>query len=117
MNSRRITATALFWISLSAYGAIGADLRGLPGNFASDADRQILRDAITGALETSADNVTTDWNNPATGSNGVIRPVSSYEMNGMPCRKLQLINNFDDQHNKWQFSFCKTPEGVWKVAQ
>jgi surface antigen len=106
----------LFSASLAVYGAIGDDLRGLPGNLASDEDQQIMREAIVSALENQPDDATTGWKNPLTGSNGLIRPVKSYEKDGMSCRRLQLRNNIDNQSNDWAFNFCKTPEGDWKIA-
>jgi surface antigen len=107
---------ALFSVSQAAFGAIGKDLRGLPGNIASDEDQQIMREAIVNSLENQPDNITTGWKNPLTGSHGIIRPVETYEKDGMHCRKLRLRNNIDEQSNEWMFNFCKTPEGDWKIA-
>ncbi len=116
MKLNVIIGVVLFSASLAVYGAIGKDLRGLPGNLASDEDQQIMREAILDALENQPDNVTTGWKNPLTGSNGIIRPVETYERDGMHCRKLRLRNNIDEQSNEWMFNFCKTPEGDWKIA-
>jgi surface antigen len=88
----------------------------LPGNIASDEDQQIMREAIVNSLENQPDNITTGWKNPLTGSHGIIRPVETYEKDGMHCRKLRLRNNIDEQSNEWMFNFCKTPEGDWKIA-
>jgi surface antigen len=116
MKLKVIIALALFFASLAVYGAIGKDLRGLPGNIASDEDKEIMREAIVNALESQPDDVTTGWKNPLTGSNGIIRPVKTYERDGMNCRRLQLRNIIDEQTNDWMFNFCKTPEGDWKIA-
>ncbi len=116
MKLNVLVATGLLLISLTAYGAIGDDLRNLPGNIASDEDKEMMREAIFNALEQQPDNVTTGWKNPATGTSGIIRPVETFEQNGMRCRKLRLRNSVQDTTTEWMFNFCKTPEGEWKIA-
>jgi surface antigen len=116
MKLNVIIGVALFSASLASYGALGKDLRDLPANVASGEDQQIMREAIVDALEHQPDNVTTGWKNPLTGGSGIIRPMETYEKDGMHCRKLRLRNTIDDESNESMFSFCKTPEGNWKFA-
>lgn len=116
MKLRAIITAGMLLASLAAYGAPGSELRGLPGNFTTDEDRQIVRDALIGTLEEQTDGVTTNWANPLTGSSGFIRPVQTFERDGMHCRKLEIRNIIDEQSNDWVFNFCKLPEGDWKIA-
>lgn len=111
-----IVAVVLCSASLATYGAIGSGLRDLPFTVASDEDREMMREAIAESLENQPDGVTTGWKNPETGSQGIIRPVESFQRDGMQCRRLQLRNVIDEQSNEWMFNFCKTPEGDWKLA-
>jgi surface antigen len=116
MKLNMVIGIALLTTGLAAHAAVGKILRDLPGVVASEEDRAIMREAIGQALENQPDDVTTGWKNPETGSSGIIRPVATYEKDGMSCRRLRLRNTIDDQSNEWIFNFCKTPEGDWKVA-
>lgn len=116
MKLKVIIGIVLFSIALASHAATGKILRDLPGNVASDEDQTMMREAIADALENQPDGVTTGWKNPLTGSNGIIRPVETYQRDDMHCRKLQVRNNIDNQSNDWVFNFCKNPEGDWKIA-
>lgn len=116
MKLKLLFSAGMYLASAAVFGAIGNDLRDLPGNVAADEDKEMMRGALLNALENQPDNVTTGWKNPATGSSGIIRTVETYEKDAMHCRKLRLRNSVQNETNEWMFSFCKTPEGVWKIA-
>ena len=90
-------------------------LLGLPGNLANDADRENMHTAITNALDSQPDNTTSTWKNEDTGTYVTTRPLSTFERDGMTCRRMQLQTGAEGEIRDWIFNYCRKADG-WKVA-
>ena len=90
-------------------------LLGLPGNLANEADQESMRVAIVKALDSQPDNTTSTWKNEDTGTYVTTRPLSTFERDGMTCRRMQLQTGAEGEIRDWIFNYCRKADG-WKVA-
>jgi len=88
-----------------------------PARKFSDADWQYLNNAIDHSLANVADGTAYDWKNPASPASGRIEMLESIDRNGIPCRRVRLLNNYDQLKGVTEFVFCRQADGEWKVAQ
>jgi surface antigen len=83
----------------------------------NDEDWQLFSAAGERALKETPDGQTVEWDNPATSSKGQITPVSTFDKNGMQCRKVKIANSAGGFSEESVFDFCKNPQsGDWKVV-
>lgn len=57
------------------------------------------------------------WNNPKSRNHGTVKVLEVFTKDGMPCRKMQydffLYKRAGDR--SYAETFCRTPEGAWKI--
>jgi surface antigen len=65
-----------------------------------------------------SDGATDAWSNPKTGNSGTITVLQSFTRDGMQCRKVRYNNRIRNQPDTriYTLDWCKTPQGVWKIA-
>ena len=114
-------ALLVMLLSLSAFNAAAINLMFLskeaPARKFSDADWQYLNNAIDHSLANVADGTAYDWKNPASPASGRIEMLESINRNDIPCRRVRLLNNYDQLKGVTEFVFCRQADGEWKVAQ
>ena len=107
--------------SLSAFNASAVNLMFLskeaPARRYSDEDWQYLNRAIDHTLVNIEDGASYRWNNPASPASGQLEVLESSNRDGTPCRRMRLINFYNDIKGVTEFVFCKQSDGEWKVAQ
>jgi hypothetical protein len=91
-------------------------LHDAPARFFNDKDWRILKTAIHHTLESVPDGETRVWQNKATGSKGVLKPVKTYQHQGTQCRTLKILNSAAGRTGESVFDFCKQAHGLWKLA-
>ncbi|MDY6943978.1 MAG: RT0821/Lpp0805 family surface protein [Pseudomonadota bacterium] len=97
---------------------------GIPLNFLRDApvaqfteeDFALLQQTLQDALKEGEDGEVYSWQNPTTGAEGDIIPLSTYEEQGHRCRRVQLINRARKGHGMSIQVFCRDDTGTWKWA-
>jgi surface antigen len=104
--------------------ALAAALPALAGNlnFLSDSpyanftekDEQIFRETLNDVLDKGADGESRKWTNPATRAGGEMKPVSTFERDSKPCRKLQIRNSARGVTATGTYTFCKDAAGKWE---
>lgn len=81
----------------------------------TDQDLEMLRSAARNALDYTADGQSRRWENDATGATGIVTPISTSEEGGAVCRQLELFNDAKGFSGRTVFTFCRQPDGTWKV--
>jgi hypothetical protein len=91
-------------------------LKEAPIRFFSEEDRRLFKEAIQRTLEKVPDGKTSSWEKPATESAGVMKPIRTYQNNGMTCRTLEILNRAAGRTGQENaFDFCRRGEGKWKL--
>jgi surface antigen len=78
-------------------------------------DVQLLTKNYLEALEKLPDGHTNAWLNSKTGHSGTATPQKSFERAGRKCRLIEFTNAADGLTGRSEFTFCKQPDGAWKI--
>jgi len=80
------------------------------------ADWSYLNKIAVGALNDESDGTPVSWVYRKTGNSGVVIPLSSIEINGLPCRETSFsIINRSGQTFDGKYTLCKQKSGEWKL--
>ncbi|MGH7152602.1 MAG: hypothetical protein ACREF3_01635 [Acetobacteraceae bacterium] len=68
--------------------------------------------------ESVADGTNDKWSNPKSGNGGTITVLQSFTRSDMQCRKVRYDIRLKARTGprSYTVNWCKTPEGVWKLA-
>ncbi len=91
-------------------------LRDAPVAKMTKEDQALFRKALYAALEENADGAATRWENPDTQASGVLTPLSTFERDGMRCRRIEIANNIQGTSARSAFDLCRHPDGRWRSA-
>ncbi|SAK63556.1 hypothetical protein AWB79_03020 [Caballeronia hypogeia] len=115
-----LAASALV-VSAQAQAANLGFLNNTPITYMKQRDLQALNDAAQKALNTKQDGESLDWDNKGTGNtvpiNGTVTPQSSFESDGLKCRKVELVAHAKGQTQTWMPTACKQSDGKWKLKK
>lgn len=78
-------------------------------------DVRLLMKNYLDALEKLPDGHTNAWLNSKTGHSGTATPQKSFERAGRRCRLIEFTNAADGLTGRSEFTFCKQPDGTWKI--
>ena len=87
----------------------------LPIRHMTDEDRDMLMAAVVGTLDRTPEGSTVHRENPKTGAHGDLTPRASFNRAGRLCRDLEVANSARGHDNRVVLTFCKQPDGEWKV--
>lgn len=89
-----------------------------PGPFMvmSDADRKLFQETAREALETSPDGNAVSWQSPVSDTHGVVEPLSTFDRDGMRCRRMRFESHANKVSGKSEHTLCKTADGTWAFA-
>lgn len=88
---------------------------GPAGKF-TDRDWQMMQETTRTALDGAPDGEAVSWSNSESGASGTIRPLETYDMDGMRCRRAELFNSARGLSGSSQFDYCQQADGAWKIA-
>lgn len=91
-------------------------LKHAPVSHFTERDWDLMREAGREALASAPDGQTVGWRNPDSGAFGTVQPLSSYEAQGMACRRTEVYNNAGGASGTSRFDFCQQEDGTWRVA-
>lgn len=83
----------------------------------NEQDNKMLRAAFQKAMNEGDDGATVEWKNEKTTSGGTITPIESFERKGAKCRKAKVTTEHKLLKGEGLYSFCKSSQGTWKLAQ
>jgi hypothetical protein len=105
------------WVASAPVYSVGLRfLKEAPVSFFNEEDRRLLKEAVHRTLEKVPDGEISSWQNPATESAGVMKPIRTYQDNGTRCRTLEILNRAAGRTRETEFDFCKQPDGKWKLG-
>lgn len=87
----------------------------LPIRHMTDEDTDMLQAAVFGTLDRTPNGSTVRWENSKTGAHGDLTPRASFDRAGHSCRDLEVANSARGHDNRIVLTFCKQPDGEWKV--
>jgi surface antigen len=118
---RTATAGMLVAASTGAFAANLGFLNNTPITYMKQRDLQALNKAAQEALNTKKDGESLDWDNKGAGNpvpiNGTVTPRSTFEAQGMQCRKIELVAHAKGQTQTWMPSACKHSDGKWMLLK
>jgi surface antigen len=114
-STHLIAALVPLLVALPAFAFNELFAKGSAVSKLNDEDIRIASAAVNAALDGNADGEVREWRNPATQANGTVKPTSSSNVGGKPCRKMEFTTNAGGQSGSSRWLVCKTKEG-WKIA-
>ncbi|MCK5649209.1 MAG: hypothetical protein KAI22_10045 [Gammaproteobacteria bacterium] len=79
-------------------------------------DFEMLQTTAKKALNDNKNGVSSEWKNPESNNSGSITPLNTSMIDGMHCRKVEIINRTESKSGTTVFTFCKVGER-WKVLK
>ena len=79
------------------------------------ADIEVLQKAARNTLDYAEDGNPRRWENQETGAKGILTPLSSFEQDGVFCRKLEMFTEVKSVSGRTIFVFCQQPDGTWRI--
>lgn len=103
---------------LAATGAAAQNLQFLrdqPISYFKGKDMEIFLGTLDKLLEKDVIGALASWQNPETGSRGKMKLLRSFEMDGLPCKKVQVANSAGGRSSNSAMDLCKVGD-EWKIA-
>jgi len=113
--AKSIGIAALICITATAHAGNVRFLKDSAISKMTDADLELLRSSARNVLEYAADGESRRWENSQTGAKGVLTPLTTFDRDGAPCRKLEVFNEVKGVAGRSVFDFCRQADGTWKV--
>ena len=82
----------------------------------TDEDWSLLRSTAREVLDNGADGSEDSWENPDSGSSGSIKVLSSFQQDGLHCRRAHFSNSAGGFHGSGIFNLRRVADGSWKIA-
>lgn len=93
-------------------GLLGSEI----GQSMDQTDRMYMEQATYDSLENSPTGYETEWNNPDSGYQGIIRPLKTYrEPSGRYCREYQADITIGPETVASYGTACRQPDGSWQI--
>ena len=94
---------------------IGAALGGLLGYGVGNEMDKNDQLQVNQAYESNQDNQTTRWQNPNSGRQYAVTPLSTTQVDGRPCRRARIEAIIDGQPQSVVKMACRNPDGTWQI--
>ena len=117
MYPKIFVASLILVLSLPVLAVNWGFLQFSPTSHFTNQDWDLMRQAGQDALARGTDGDIQGWSNSATGAYGTIQPLDTTERDGTTCRRAVIYNNAGGASGTSRFTFCKQPDGDWRVAQ
>ena len=88
----------------------------LPVAHFTDEDWSMLRGTTRELVDNGADGKEDSWKNSASGSDGSVKVLNTYEHNELRCRRAYSSNSAGRFNGSGVYSLCKVADGSWKIA-
>jgi surface antigen len=110
-----LLAAALSMASL----AMAQDMRFMSDNpfvYFTKEDHALFDEAMAEALDKNADGQARPWSNPNTRAGGQLKPVKSFERDGLKCRRVYIASKAKGRSASGEYNLCKQASGKWTMA-
>ena len=79
-------------------------------------DTALMMARVNQALKAEKDGETLEWKNDATPASGSVTPLARFTSDGLSCRRLRIVNVYDNNKAQGVYRFCEKPAGKWKLV-
>jgi surface antigen len=109
-------AATLLGVASAAHAASGfTTFSETPMAKFSKEDTALMMARVNQALKAEKDGETLEWKSEAGKASGSVTPLARFVADGVPCRRLNIVNVYADQKAQGVYRFCQTPTGKWKL--
>jgi surface antigen len=113
---RNLVCVVLFALAVASASVFASNvqfMRDAPIAKMTKEDLALFQTNMREALEQDADGTTRRWKNPDSGASGTLTPVSTFEQNGVKCRRLEIVNTVQGLTARSTFNMCRQADGTW----
>lgn len=110
-----LVTLCLLFPTLAAASIYGFLDQGAIRYFRGD-DARLMSENLDAVLADPAEKVPREWRNPATGSHGRAEALSTFEHDGMHCRRVRITNHARGVDDVSIADMCEV-NGTWKVLR
>jgi surface antigen len=79
-------------------------------------DHALFDEAMAEALDKNPDGQARPWSNPNTRASGQLKPLKSFDRNGLKCRRVYIASKAKGRTASGEYNMCKQASGKWAVA-
>jgi surface antigen len=79
-------------------------------------DHALFDEAMAEALDKNADGQARLWSNPNTRASGQLKPLKSFDRNGLKCRRVYIASKAKGRSATGEYNMCKQASGKWAMA-
>lgn len=102
-------------LTASAQSGLGFLKKG-PINYFTDEDTRLMKKNLDGVLSSSEPGAKAQWTNPKTEHSGEAETTEvSTSDDGLPCKKLRIVNNARGMTAESSYKLCNYPGKGWRV--
>jgi hypothetical protein len=91
-------------------------LKDAPYTHFTDEDHKIFNQTLDDTLNSGVEGEIRKWSNSNTNASGEMKPLKSFERNGLACRTLWISNKAKGRSATSKLNFCKQANGKWVLA-
>ena len=88
----------------------------MPASSFSKEDTALMMARVDQALKAEKDGETLEWKSDATPASGSVTPLARFTADGLPCRRLRIVNVYGSNKAQGVYRFCEKPPGKWKLV-
>ena len=114
-----LAAIALLTGSVAVISASAGNLSFLnqsPLNYFNADDMEMMRQNARQVLDDPAANAKQTWSNAKTGASGLAQVRGEFKTSdGVPCKRLRIINKAKGLQGDATYTICKSPDGDWAI--
>ena len=111
-----LVATLLGVATLAAHATSGfTTFTETPMAKFSKEDTALMMARVNEALKAEKDGETLEWKSEAGKASGSVTPLARFVADGVPCRRLRIVNVYAEQKAQGVYRFCEKPAGKWKL--
>ena len=91
-------------------------LKDSPVSYFDEEDMRLMREAALKVLEDKSSRAKQAWKNPATGHSGKVEGQGAFKaVDGLPCRRVRVLNRAQGLEGQATYTVCKYPEQGWML--
>ncbi len=116
-SSQLILGSLIIGLSTAVNAVNWGWLEHTPAQSFTEQDWVLFRQNVRSALDTLADEESSEWQNPDSGNSGSVTILGTTSDDQGYCRTVEISNHTKTQSGKNKNSLCRQPDGSWKIKK
>jgi len=79
-------------------------------------DHALMMARIDQALKAEKEGETLEWKSEKTPAAGSVTALDRLVSDGLPCRRLRIVNTYGEINGRGVYRFCEKPAGKWRLV-